>query len=368
MSTAAHPALAPFTVDRLTLANRAIVAPMTRISATLDGVPTDRMVAYYRSFAEGGFGAVISEGAYTDRAYSQGYRRQPGLVTPAHIDGWRAVTDAVHDAGGVIFAQLMHAGALSLYLPDTIAPSAYRPAGERLAGFGDGGPYPTPTAMTSDHITEAISGFASAAKAAMAAGFDGIEVHGANGYLIDEFLTDYTNQREDHYGGSIEHRVRFGVEVVRAVQSEVPASVPVGIRLSQGKVNDALYEWPNGIDDANIVFSEFAKTGVDFLHVASEGRSWRDTARFDGDRSLTGVARDVSGLPIIANGDMHEPDLAARVLNDGHGDLISLGRGALTNRDWPNRIATRRPIDEFDPGIVKPWSSLENEDAWWQSR
>lgn len=368
MSHSQHPVLTPYSLKSLTLANRAVVAPMTRNSATQEGVPTQRMVDYYRSFITGGFGAIISEGTYTDTAFSQGYVLQPGLVNQAQIDGWRAVTDAVHAAGGVIFVQLMHAGALSFYLPQTIAPSVFSPAGERRKGYGDGGPYPTPIAMGEEHIAEAILGFVDSAQAAVEAGFDGVEIHGANGYLIDQFLTDYSNTRTDHYGGDIAKRARFGVEVAAAVRSKVSDSIPVGVRLSQGKINNALYEWPNGPEDATVLFSEYGASGADFLHVANEGQSWRDTSRYDGDRSLSQVAREASGLPVIANGNLEEPELAAHVVRENHGDLISLGRAALANRDWPQRVADGRKIDEFDPAMVRPWSSLEFEDEWWRNR
>lgn len=368
MSKTEHPVLTPYSLNDVTLANRAVVAPMTRNSATVEGVPTDRMVDYYRSFATGGFGAIISEGTYTDTSYSQGYIRQPGLINQTQIDGWRAVTDAVHEAGGVIFVQLMHAGALSFYLPHTIAPSVFYPAGERKKGYGEGGPYPTPIAMNEEHIAEAIEGFVGSAQAAVDAGFDGIEIHGANGYLIDQFLTDYSNTREDHYGGPIANRARFGVEVAQAVRSKVPNEIPVGVRLSQGKINHALYEWPNGPVDAEVVFKEFGSSGADFLHVANEGQTWKDTAHYVGGRSLSQYAREVSGLPVIANGDLQESDLAAHVIGDRHADLISLGRSALVNRDWPRRIADGTPIDEFDPAMVRPWSALKFEDEWWSTR
>lgn len=226
------------------LKNRAVVSPMTRVSAADEGVPTTRMASYYRSFAEGGFGLVITEGTYTDEIFSQGYANQPGLVTTAQLEGWRGVTEAVHGSGVPIFTQLMHAGALSQVLEETAGPSALRPKGEKMSEYGGKGPFPTPRAMSEAELKVAITGFAEAATNAKAAGFDGVEIHGANGYLIDQFLTGYANDRVGRYGGSISDRARFAGDVLRAVREAVGADFPMGIRLSQGKVNDPGYRWP----------------------------------------------------------------------------------------------------------------------------
>src|SRR5581483_11035836 len=134
------------------------------------------------------------------------------------------------------------------------------------------------------------------------AGFDGVEIHGANGYLIDQFLTDYTNQRTDRYGGSIEKRLRFALEVVEAIRAAVGNEYPVGIRLSQTKVNDFVYRWPGGKEDAVIIFSALAAAGVSYLHIASEGRNWAETAMIDGNLTLTRLARNVARVPVIEKG------------------------------------------------------------------
>lgn len=344
----------------LTPANRAVVAPMSRVSATVEGVPTGRMAAYYRSFAEGGFGLIITEGVFTDAVASRAYARQPGLVTDAHAAGWRHVVREVHRTGTPMVAQLMHAGALSQTLPATLAPSAVTPRGEKMPAYGGSGPFPTPRAMTPEDIDRALAGFAQSAAQAVAAGFDGVEIHGANGYLVDQFLTDYTNRRSDRYGGSASDRARFPAEVVRAVRRRVGAEVPVGIRLSQGKVNDPGYRWPGGADEAKVLFTTVADAGADFLHIASEGRGWAESAALGSGGSITRLAREVTGLPVIANGGMHDPGQTETVLRDGHADLVSLGRGALADPDWPDRIRTGRELAEFDGAMLAPSASLEN--------
>jgi 2,4-dienoyl-CoA reductase-like NADH-dependent reductase (Old Yellow Enzyme family) len=357
--------LQPIALAGLALQNRIVVAPMTRISATDAGVPTPRMTSYYTDFVHGGFGLVITEGIYPDRAHGQGYLRQPGLVTRAQIDAWRGVTDNVHRAGGLIVAQLMHAGALSQCLDDTLAPSAVQPRGEKMAAYRGIGPFPLPRAMSRGEIAQAIEQFAQAARNAEEAGFDGIEIHGANGYLIDQFLTDYTNVRDDEYGGDVTGRVRFAAEVLAHAREAVADRLPVGIRLSQTKVNDITYRWPGGRADAERIFAAVRDAGAAYVHLASEGRDWHETARLAPDGlTITEVARHVAAVPVIANGGMDEPALAESLLRDRHADLVSLGRGALANPNWPRRLATDLPFEQFEHGMLEPLASLEQMDRW----
>ncbi|WP_433475664.1 alkene reductase [Spirillospora sp. CA-142024] len=358
-----HPALEPGRVGDLRTANRLVVAPMTRVSAESDGTATPEMADYYAEFARGGFGLVITEGIYTDIAYSQGYLNQPGLVSGRHVAAWRDVTEGVHGAGAPIVAQLMHAGALSQgnpYRDDTAGPSAVRPQGVKMPEYGGNGPWPTPREMSPADIESAIAGFVASAVNARDAGFDGVEVHAANGYLLDQFITDYTNLREDSYGGPIANRVRLTAEVVTAIRAEVGPDWCVGVRLSQTKVNDFRYRWPGGPHDAEVIFTALAEAGASYLHIASEGRNWIETARLDGGLTITGLARRVSGLPVIANGGMHDADLSAQVLGDGHTDLVSVARGALVNPDLPRRLAEGRAQERFDHSILEPMVTLDN--------
>lgn len=327
-------------------------------------MPTERMASYYASFAEGGFALIITEGVYTDEVFSRSYARQPGLATEAQVAGWCEVVDAVHAAGGFVFAQLMHGGALSQVLEETIAASSVQPKGEKMPEYGGEGPFPLPREMSEGDIREAVAGFADAARNAKAAGFDGVEIHGANGYLVDQFVTDYTNGRDDCYGGSAADRARFACEVIEAVRGAVGDGFPVGIRLSQGKVNDHGYRWPGGRADAEAIFAAVGGVGPDYLHVASEGRDWRETARIDEGITLTQLAKRVTGLPVVTNGGMHDNELAEAVLREGHGDLVALGRGALANPDWPKRLRDGRPFDAFEHAMIKPSAAIENTDAF----
>ncbi|MFI2279581.1 oxidoreductase [Nocardia beijingensis] len=360
-----HPALAPLALDTLNLRNRFAVAPMTRVSARPDGTPTAQMADYYRGFAAGGFGLVITEGIYTDAKHSQGYFNQPGLVSDEHIDAWRAVVSAVHDEGAPIIAQLMHAGALSqgnFYGFGTIAPSAVRPRGVMLSDYGGaGGPWGVPRAMAGGDIDEVVAGFVAAAKNARAAGFDGVELHAANGYLLDQFITDYTNLRDDEYGGSATNRIRLTAEILTKIRGAVDG-FPVGVRLSQTKVNDFTHRWPGGEADARAIFAELVDAA--YLHIASEGRDFIETARFPSGATITALAREVSGRPVIANGGMHDLAQAADVLTGGHADVLSLGRGALANPDLPRRVERGASLDVFDHEMLHPMATLDNAQAW----
>lgn len=345
----------------LPLENRIAVAPMTRVSASANGVPTDTMRRYYAGFARGGFGLMVTEGIYTDRAWSQGYAGQPGLTDGEQAAAWRTVTNAVHAAGGRIVAQLMHAGALSQgnrFRADTIAPSAITPQGKQMEVYAGNGAYATPRAMTEADIGAVIDGFVRAARLARdVAGFDGVEIHGANGYLIDQFLTAHTNLRDDAWGGTIDRRARLALQIVRAVREAVGEDFTVGIRISQGKVNDFTHKWPEGVKGAHTVFAQLADAGINYLHV-TEFEAWKP-AFADDARSLVQLARESAPkLTIVANGSLHDPARAVEVLEHG-ADVVTLGRGALANHDWPHRVRAGIAPRDFDPALLSPLGDIK---------
>ncbi|EPD63642.1 NADH:flavin oxidoreductase [Streptomyces sp. HGB0020] len=362
----AHPALQPFTLEATTLPNRLAVAPMTRISAEDDGTPTTEMADYYAAYAEGGFGIVITEGVYTDAFYSQGYFNQPGIVTDRHTKAWGQISDAVRQAGAQPVMQLMHAGALSQgnrYRRCTAGPSAVRPLRAMMEAYGGSGQWPVPKAMSLNDIERVVAGFVDSAVAASAAGFTGVEVHSANGYLLDQFLTPYTNTRTDEFGGSVTHRVRLTATVVEAIRAAVPdPGFWVGVRLSQGKVNDHTYRWEHGAEEAALIFATL--NAATYLHIAGEGSGWEEGALLDNGETITALARRVTQKPVIANGDLADADLAARVVRDGHADLISLGRSALANPDYPTKLARGTAPTAFDPTMLTPKVTLANAARW----
>ncbi len=244
-----HPLLSSASFLGRSLPNRTVVAPMSRVSAAEGGLATQRMQRYYAAFARGGFAVVITEGTYTDTDASQGYDRQPGMATPAQAEAWRPVANEIRAAGAVAIMQLMHAGGLSQRTPvigRTIAPSRIQPRGQMMPEYGGSGPYPVQLAMTKDDIRSVRDGFARAARRARNVGFDGIEIHAANGYLLDQFNTTYTNPRTDRYGGPPEKRIRLTAEIVETIRSAAPNDFIVGVRVSEAKVNDFYYRWPGG--------------------------------------------------------------------------------------------------------------------------
>jgi 2,4-dienoyl-CoA reductase-like NADH-dependent reductase (Old Yellow Enzyme family) len=372
MSTAAtqqHSAFSNAQVGGIALSSRLIVAPMSRVSAEPDGTPTAEMADYYSGFADGGFALVITEGTYTDATHSQGYLNQPGLASDRHVDGWRRVTEAVHATSTPIVAQLMHAGALSqgnFYGAESVAPSTIRPVGEMLSEYGGSGPWPVPREMTTADIDLAVAGFVDAAARASHAGFDGVEIHAANGYLLDQFITVYTNSRHDDYGGDLQNRIRLTARIVAEIRNRVGTGFVIGVRLSQTKVNDLTYRWPGGAADAEITFAALAQASADYLHIASEGRDFIETARFLDGRTINAVAKQVTGLPVIANGGMHDPQQSAAVLDGGHADLLSIGRGALANPDLPTRLRDGLDLKQFDHAMLSPMATIENARSWAQ--
>ncbi len=349
------------------LDNRVGVAPMTRVSATADGRATEEMAQYYATFATGGFSFVVTEGTYTDDAYSKGYLNQPGLVTTEHVRAWRTVVDAVHDAGGVIFAQLMHCGAQNQGIPsdcdqETIAPSAVQPDAEKKEEYGGDGRYPTAKRATTADLAAVKNGFVAAARNAHKAGFDGIELHGANGYFLNEFLSTSMNRRDDEYGGDPQARVRYPTEVVSAVSGAVPEEFVVGIRISQSMVTDYGYVWPKGEDAAAVFFERLSTAGADYIHTTERDAT---ASTFGEDGPSLAKAAKIYSVPdtvVIANGGLGTPAVARESLGDA-ADLVTLGRRALANPDWPHRVATGADLAEFDrTSRLKPEASISEEE------
>ena len=348
------------------LPNRTVVAPMSRVSATVDGLATERMQRYYGAFARGGFAVVITEGTYTDEGASQGYDRQPGITTQAQADAWRPVANEIRAAGAVAIIQLMHAGSLSQRIPDkrrTIAPSRIQPRGQMMPEYGGSGSYSLSVEMTDDDIRSVREGFVRAAARARDAGFDGVEIHAANGYLLDQFNTTYTNQRTDRYGGTPENRIRLTAEIIETIRSAAQNDFIVGVRLSEAKVNDFEYRWPGGSAEAATIFTTVTDAGASYIHMAGEGRGFRDAIRGSSE-PFTALARRLTGLPVIANGGLGDPELADEVIVAGYADLIGVGRAALANPDWPRRVARGSTIAHFNHEMLSPGASIENSDRW----
>ena len=327
----------PVTVGGMQLPHRLAMAPMTRDRSRPDGVPTDLNREYYRQRASMAF--IVTEGIQPSDD-GQGYLLTPGIHTDAHVAGWREVTDAVHDAGGRIVAQLMHVGRASY--PDNtphhrrpVAPSAVRPAGAMFTATGPQ-QMPTPRALATDEIPGVVAEFRSAAAAAVAAGFDGVEVHGANGYLVHQFLSDNANLRTDSYGGSIDNRIRFAVEVVTAVADEIGAD-RTGLRISPGNpYNDIVEHDPHALYAALV--RALAPLGLGYLHLLHAG-----------DEELLRDLRAAWPTALVLN--RAGADVGTRIadLDAGLADVITVGAMALANPDLPARLRAGAPLNAPDP-------------------
>ena len=360
-----HIALNPFVNNKLSVKNRVVLAPLSRVSTLGDGVPVPAMQDYYQRFASGQFGMLITEGTYTDRTFAQAYPNQPGITNEQQQAAWADIAHSVKQEGSLIIMQLMHAGALSQHLSNTRAPSSVQPLRNMMEGYSQkSGAYPLPHSLNLQEIDEIVAGFVQSAKRAFEAGFDGIEIHAANGYLLDQFITEYTNHREDQYGGSVINRIRLTTDIIQAIKQAVPESFIVGVRLSQGKVNDFHYKWPGGTEDARIIFLAVTEAGADYIHFASEGEGFEAGCLTESGDSLPALAKDLTGLPVIINGGLDDPEQAYMKLTQGHGDLIALGKGALINPDWPVKVANGRKITPFSFELFSKSVTVNAQFEW----
>jgi len=354
--TDSDPLFDDVSLGELQLDSRVGLAPMTRTSANADGTATAEMARYYAKFAEGGFSLLITEGTYPEVS-GQGYDNQPGLATDSQAAAWEAVTNAVHAAGSPIVAQLMHAGPLTqAENGEPVAPSAITPTGEQLPIYGGEGEFATPRKLSSDDLGDIRASFVAAAERAVRAGFDGVEIHGANGYLLDTFLSSHLNDRTDAYGGSPAARARFPKEVLDAVIEATPDDFVVGIRLSQTKVNDEEHRWT--ADEAETYLSTL--DDGDYVHVTEPDIT---TPAFSGtDRTLAELAVEHADTRILANGGLDDPVDARSVIEAG-ADLVTLAKSALANPDWPARVATNEELAAFDfEAMLLPEATLNSSE------
>lgn len=336
----------PYALGHLTLANRIVMAPLTRNRAGKGFVPSEFAPEYYGQRASAGL--LISEATQISQQ-GQGYQDTPGIYSPAQIDGWRAVTDAVHAKGGRIFAQLWHVGRISHVdlQPDggaPVAPSALRAESKTFVNnsFVD---VSEPRALELEELPGIINDFRQAAANAIKAGFDGVEIHGANGYLLDQFAKDGANLRDDAYGGSIVNRARLLLEVASAVASEIGPQ-RTGIRISP--VSPA-----NGITSSDpqaqfdYIVDQLSALDLVYLHVV-EGATGgpRDVAPFD----YAGLRRRFKNTYIANNG--YDLALAKQQLAENKADLFAFGRPFIANPDLVERLKTGAPLAELDPNTL----------------
>ncbi|MFY1635718.1 alkene reductase [Solwaraspora sp. WMMB335] len=339
----------PVTIGKWTLPNRVVMAPMTRNRATPDGVPSEHAATYYQQRASAGL--LITE-ATQPSAVGQGYPNTPGLHTPAQIDGWRRIADAVHAADGRIVVQLMHVGRVAH--PDnkhgleSVAPSTVAADGTLITASGPQ-PYVTPRALTTDELPQVTDEFRRAARAAVDAGLDGIELHGANGYLLHQFLAPSTNQRTDGYGGSPTARARFVVETVAAVAQEIGPE-RVGLRISPANGVNGLVEDDPAETAATYraLVDAIAPIGLAFLHFSVDPT----------DPQYADLCADLSarfGGPVIVNtGFTSVTDLetAQHLVRGGQATAVAVGRPFIANPDLVRRWREQATLNDIDQATV----------------
>ena len=330
----------------LSLPHRVAMAPLTRNRAAEGNVPTELNAEYYRQRASA---ALLITEATQVAPKGQGYPRTPGIHSEAQVEGWRTVTDAVHEAGGRIFLQLWHVGRISHSAyhggEKPVAPSAVRPEGEVLTPDLEMVPFETPRALETEEVPAVVEQYRLGAENARRAGFDGVEIHAANGYLIDQFLRSETNRRGDRYGGSLEGRLRFLREVTAAV-TDVWDGGRVGVRFSPlSPFNDMADDAPaetfraaaGAMQDAGLAYVHLVEPADPKPPVAGDGQA----------QAVFGAVREAFDGVLVANGNYDVPH-AQDALERGYADLIAFGRAFLANPDLPRRLQEGLPVNVPD--------------------
>ncbi|TCG08057.1 alkene reductase [Paraburkholderia steynii] len=322
-------------VGRNVLRNRLVMAPMTRSRAQFDGTPGELAAEYYAQRAD--IGLIVTEGTQPSDD-GQGYLTTPGIYTDAHVAGWKKVTSAVHAKGGHLFIQLMHAGRMSH--PDNtphhrqgVAPSAISPGTGMFTPTGMQ-EIPVPRALSTNEIRQTVQAFRHAARRAIEAGADGIEIHGANAYLVQRFFAPSANTRTDDYGGSIENRARFAIEVATAIASEIGAE-RTAIRLSPGTTMWGIDEGAEGPDLYRFLVAELDKLGLAYVHIMHQGNE--------------GLLSDIRKLwtrALIVNRPGRPLERVGSDLASGLADLESYGQMVLANPDFVARLTANSTMNE----------------------
>ncbi len=333
----------PYTLGPITLTSRVVMAPMTR-SRAIDNVPNELMATYYGQRA--GAGLIVTEGT-APSPNGLGYARIPGMFTQEQVAGWKLVTDAVHNRGGHIYVQLMHTGRIGH--PDNmppraklLAPSAVAAKGEMYTDTDGNQPHPKPMAMSRYDVKVAVGEFAHAARLARQAGFDGVELHGANGYLIDQFLNPYANQRSDAYGGSPSRRNRFAIATAAAVAQAIGAE-RVGIRLSPYGVFNDLGIYDEIEAQYSTLAEELGEIGIAYVHLVDHSSMGTPKP----EPSTVAAIRERFGGTLILSGG-YDRDRAQADLDSGQSDLIAFGRPFLSNPDLVDRMRSGAPLVQPD--------------------
>jgi 2,4-dienoyl-CoA reductase-like NADH-dependent reductase (Old Yellow Enzyme family) len=346
----------PFHVRQLELRNRIVMAPMTRTKSS-GGIPGENVAVYYRRRAEGGVGLIVTEGTYVNHAGAGFHPDVPRFHGDQSLQGWQRVANEVHSAGGKIFPQLWHVGlvpAMGMPLgPDAVGPSGFVKPGEKAA-----------EPMTQADIDAVVRAFGEGAAAAERLGFDGVEIHAAHGYLIDQFFWEATNRRTDAYGGDLKARTRFATEIVREIRRNVSPEFPVCLRFSQWKLQDYAARLAQTPAELEHFLEPLVSAGVDLFH-CSQRRFWEPEFE-DSPLNLAGWAKKLTGKPTITVGSVtldmeftssfRSPETAAVTgidellarMEREEFDLVAIGRSLIVNPSWP-ALVQRGGVAELRP-------------------
>lgn len=334
----------PAQLGNITLANHIVMAPMTRNRATADHIPTDIMPTYYAQRAT--VGLIITEGT-APSPNGEGYARIPGIHSAEQVAGWRTVTDAVHAEGGKIFIQLMHTGRVghASHLAENaevVAPSAIAAEGQIYTDTEGVQDYPTPRAMSLDEVKQAVQEYVKASENAIEAGFDGVELHGANGYLIEQFIAPNTNQRTDEYGGSVENRSRFALEVAEAAGRAIGFD-KLGIRLSPYGVFNDIKPYPEADETYRHLAEKLNELGLVYLHLVDHSSMG---APIVPEQLVNDIRERFTKTLILSGG--YDVERAEAVLESGKADLVAFGRPVLTTPDFVERSKVGAELNQPD--------------------
>ena len=331
-----------FSINNFTLKNRIGVAPMTRMSAGPNSIPRQDVLDFLVRRAENGAAIVYTEAIVTDYESGQGYPGQARILNRQQIDAWKAVTDAIRQAGSVSIMQMFHCGRMAW--PEVnpahraIAPSGVTPKQNNPLTQA---PYPVPDVISHFDIHHVINGFVETAKGAVAAGFDGIEIHGAHGYLISQFLSGYSNQRTDEYGGLVANRYRFAHAIIQAVRHFVPEDRLLTFRISNWGVADmevSLYER----EEYQQIIKLLSQEPIDAISVSTYDFSQKV---FGTEQNMAQLTREVTDLPIMICGQIYDRASADKALEDA--DIILSAKSILLNPNWVADLQAGKPMEKY---------------------
>jgi 2,4-dienoyl-CoA reductase-like NADH-dependent reductase (Old Yellow Enzyme family) len=330
----------PFKLNSFTLKNRIGVAPMTRMSSPGDSIPRQDVLDFLTRRAENGAAIVYTEAIVTDYESAQGYPGQARLSTQRQIEAWKPVAEAIRQKGAVSIMQMFHCGRMAW--PEinpanrVIAPSAISPKQKNPL---TGEPYPVPDEMSIFDIEHVITGFVETARGAIAAGFDGIEVHGAHGYLINSFLSSYSNRRNDEYGGSVENRYRFAHEIIQAVRQVVPPDRLLIFRISNWGVADMEVSLFEDKPEWQQIIKMLSKEPIDAISISTYDYSAK---AFGTDQTMARITREATDLPLMICGKIYDRTTAEDALKDA--DIILSAKSILLNPNWVDDIRRSKEL------------------------